>query len=174
LIDTPRFNDIYRSDVDILKEISTSLAITYREDIKLTSVIYMQSVLNPKVQRSGLRNLEIFNKLYREDPLKQVFLITSFWDEIELNEGVAREAQFRDIFWKGMTSTVSHMNRFYNTRESALNILEVLARQRPFVLQIQSEVVDDRREIIDTVAGRFLDEELSDLLRDFTEKLTTL
>jgi hypothetical protein len=41
LIDTPRFNDTYRSDVDILKEISTSLAITYRKDIKLTSVIYM-------------------------------------------------------------------------------------------------------------------------------------
>src|SRR5450432_3127451 len=73
-----------------------------------------------------------------------------------------------------MTSTDSHMNRFYNTRESALNILEVLARQRPFVLQIQSEVVDDKREIIDTVAGRFLDEELFDNLRDSTEKLTTL
>jgi superfamily I DNA/RNA helicase len=93
LIDTPGFNDTYRSDVDILKEISASLAITYRQNIKLVGVVFLQSILQPRMQGSAMRNLKMFDKLCGQGYLEKITLVSSFWDEVELDAGLHREAE---------------------------------------------------------------------------------
>jgi hypothetical protein len=173
LIDTPGFDDTYRSDVDILKEISASLAITYRQDIKLVGVVFLQSILQPRMQGSAMRNLKMFDKLCGQGYLEKITLVSSFWDEVELDAGLHREAELTQTFWRDSLAGGSRIARFENTRESAIRILEELAHSR-IVLKIQQEVVDQGYEVINTAAGQFLNKELVELRLEYEEKIVRL
>jgi predicted GTPase len=60
LVDTPGFDDTYRSDTDILKEIANWLSTAYEENIKLAGIIYLHRIEDVRLGGAAMRNLRMF------------------------------------------------------------------------------------------------------------------
>ena len=81
------------------------------------------------------------------------------WDEVSLDVGEARSYRlyrnlFKTVIYKG-----ARMVRHHNTVESAHDVVRMLAANRPMVLQIQRELVDEGKRIVDTAAGEVINRE---------------
>jgi len=182
LIDTPGFNDTTRSETEILKDIADWLDMTYRNPPhhKLTGIVYLQNIMDPKMYGSSLRNLKMFKDLCGENPLKNVVLVTTRW-------GIARKSEQEDVavkheqelatdpdFWAPLISRGARVARFEDTEDSALMILLSLAKFEPVVLQIQEELVDEAKNLIDTTAGNNVNEEALRLEKVYKEQIAQI
>ncbi|KAF7966177.1 hypothetical protein HWV62_39756 [Athelia sp. TMB] len=157
LVDTPGFDDIYLSDVDILIEISSWLNAMYTQRIKLTAIIYLHRISDIRMTGSAIRNMDLFQKLCGNRAARNVILVTTMWDEVDEEAGERREAELRDTFWRSMVAHGSQTARFSHTPESAWNILgSFTGHFRPVKLQIQEEMVDKGIPLSKTATGSFL------------------
>jgi hypothetical protein len=164
LIDTPGFNDTYKTEMEVLQEIAHWLADTYEQSTKLNGIIYLHSINNVKMEGSALRNLKMFRNLCGDDPLGNVILTTTFWTKVDDDTARRREKelQMTPDFWGRMLDKGSRMERFVD-RESALRIISSLLRKEPVPLQIQKEMVEQEKTLINTAAGQIVNEELARL-----------
>ena len=81
------------------------------------------------------------------------------WDEVPLDIGEARNYELYNNLFKMAIYKGARMVRHHNTVESAHDIIRMLAASRPVVLQIQRELVDEGKRIIDTAAGEAVNRE---------------
>lgn len=165
LIDTPGFDDTYKSDADVLKDLAYYLTKSYDRGIKLTGIIYLHPITHNRMTGTAFKNLRTFRKLCGTESMSAVVLVTTMWELVTpRSEGVKREQELRDEpdFWGTMQREGSTIVQHANTRESALAILATLVgRGRgTTVLDIQHEMVDLGRSLDDTEAGREVDREM--------------
>ncbi|PPJ53003.1 hypothetical protein CBER1_11216 [Cercospora berteroae] len=148
LIDTPGFNDTVRSEAEVLTAIANYMDFTYRNPphLKLSGIIYLQSIQDPRMYGSSLRNLKMFKDLCGESPMKNVVLATNRWEDARVT---GQEQQARD----------KEMMRCEDSHESALTIVRRFINNRPEVLQIQTELVEQSIPLIETKAGTTVNEE---------------
>jgi hypothetical protein len=182
LIDTPGFNDTLRGETEVLKDLADWLDITYRTSpkIKLSGIIYMQALTDRRIYGSTLRNLKMFRQLCGDQPLKNVIFTTTGWGEAEktgnLEKAVANEDQLRTDpdFWQPMINRGSRTARFEDTKDSALEIILSLVDKETVVLQIQHELADEDKNLVDTAAGAIVNEEIKKLEENYKKQLTEL
>lgn len=169
LIDTPGFNDTLRSETEVLKEIADWLDVTYRNNVRLTGIIYLQALTDRKMYGSSLRNLKMFRQLCGDNPLKNVVLATTGWGTAEKSGNLQKAADNENQletdpdFWEPLIKRGSTTARFTDTQESALEIIMSLAGRAPVTLQIQRELVEEEKNLIDTAAGTTVNEEMKKL-----------
>ena len=138
----------------------------------------MQALTDRKMYGSTLRNLKMFRQLCGDEPLKNVILTTTGWGVAEkvgeIGKAVLNEDQLRTDpdFWQPLIKRGSQMARFEDSKESALEIILKLVRKEPIVLQIQHELVDEEKDLIDTAAGATVNEELKKLEEKYKKQLT--
>ena len=113
----------------------------------------------------------MFRKLCGESTLKNVVLVTNMWNVDPHHVNVARESELSSKFFKPALDRGSQMVRHYNTLESAHDIIRKIVDNQPAVLQIQRELVDERKDIGDTAAGETVDRELRELARQHQAEL---
>ncbi|KAK7685303.1 hypothetical protein QCA50_011666 [Cerrena zonata] len=161
MIDTPGFDDSTRSDTDILRTIATYLADTYRSDRKLSGIIYMHRISDPRMSGISRRNFGMFRKLCGDNTLSSVVLVTNMWSQVSEDVGAARELQLQtdELLFKPVLDKGARMKRNYNTLDSARHILEELVGRGTVTLQIQEEVVMQNMGIEQTAAGVELEAE---------------
>jgi hypothetical protein len=182
LIDTPGFNDTLRSESEILKDIAGWLDYTFRNppQIKLTGIIYMQAITDRRMYGSTLRNLKMFKELCGESPLKNVVLVTTGWGAAklsgELDKAAGNEDQLRreQEFWKPLIQRGAQVARFEDTKDSALSVIMSLVGKEPQILQIQKELVMDNSDLINTSAGRVVNEEMKKLEDKYKRELAEI
>lgn len=164
LVDSPGFNDTYKSETQVLKEIAEWLGDSYEKKTKLSGIIYIHPIKNERMEGSAMRNLKMFRELCGESPLRNVVLVTSFWDQVERAVGERREVELKKTpnFWGRMIEKGSRVARFHG-RDSALSIVLGLANQTPLPLSIQQEMVEQGKPLIETAAGIVVNEELARL-----------
>ena len=184
LIDTPGFDDTSMSDTEILKMIAFFLAATYvpfdvcpfstfraellnryEEGSTLSGVIYVLRISDNRFGGITGRNFNMFRKLCGESTLKNVILVTNMWtrDPQDINE--ARERELSSKFLKTALDLGAQMVRHRDTIQSAHDIVRRIMKNQPVVLQIQRELVDERKSIINTAAGESVSNELKELIR---------
>ncbi|GAW24134.1 hypothetical protein ANO14919_137150 [Xylariales sp. No.14919] len=115
------------------------------------------------MQGSAKRNLLTFKELCGEKALSKVILATTMWDRVAETEGARREKELQDRpeFWRWMISKGSSCHRLDNTAESKKRIVHLLAdHDEPVATDIQTQLVDERRRLDQTSAGRELRSEL--------------
>ena len=179
LIDTPGFNDTYRSETEVLRDIADWLEYTYRipPHIKLTGIIYLQALTDRKMYGSSVRNLKMFRDLCGEKPLENVLLATTGWGVAEkagqMSQAVDKVDELRrdPDFWKPMIRRGATMARFEDSRDSALQMIMSLVGKNPTVLQIQEELVDEGKNLSETAAGNTVNEELKRLQEKYKKEL---
>ncbi|EKM58587.1 uncharacterized protein PHACADRAFT_253046 [Phanerochaete carnosa HHB-10118-sp] len=176
LVDTPGFDDTTVSDTDILKMIAAYLSSTYQSGYKLSGLIYMHRISDFRVGGISRRNLSMFRKLCGDETLKNVALVTNMWSEVTPERGAAREHELRtdDLLFAPVLQGGASMLRHDGTVAGAQAILAHLAGNRPRVLRIQRELVDEGKDITETAAGVELDRELAAMRKKHIEQLAEI
>ena len=164
MIDTPGFDDTNRSDTEVLREIATWLTDSYANGIKLHGILYLHRITDVRMQGSARKNLFMFKKLCGPNALKNVFLVTTMWEKVDFSEGCRRESQLVDTeeFWGWMKAQGSHIVRHQNNEDSARKILEqLMSSHSKVVLNIQQQMVEEKRTLDKTDAGIELESEIA-------------
>ncbi|KAL4886535.1 P-loop containing nucleoside triphosphate hydrolase protein [Aspergillus karnatakaensis] len=166
LIDTPGFNDTWRSDTEILKEISFILSQIYRKGMKLAGILYLHRISDNRVSGSTMKNIDLLEKMCGREALSRVFLVTTMWEWTQNGRLSHQEATTREFklaatseFWGRLCEHGSQVRRWPGDRQSAYSLIKELAAlndRRGLVTQIQRELVDEGKSLIDTAAGREL------------------
>lgn len=155
LVDTPGFDDTYKSDTEILRQIAYWLTAAYESRVKLSGIIYLHRIQDPRVTGTARKNLLMFQKLCGERGLGSVVLATTMWNAIPKATAEQHEAELKDGFWKTMIENGSKTFRHDEGSDSALKIIQYLIqKQRPVTLDIQRDMVDRGLQLNETAAGK--------------------
>ena len=151
-----------------IRRFSTSLTKPlnrYEEGSTLAGVIYIHRISDIRFGGITGRNFNLFRKLCGESTLKNVVLVTNMWGVDPQDISEAREEELSSNFFKPALERGAQMARHYNTPQSAHDIIRRIMGNRPVVLQIQRELVDEGKDIIGTAAGESINAELKELIR---------
>ncbi|PCH42102.1 nucleoside triphosphate hydrolase protein, partial [Wolfiporia cocos MD-104 SS10] len=164
-IDTPGFDDTYKSQADILKDIADFLEQTYEGGRKLTGVIYMHRISDVRVGGIARENFRLFKKICGRGAMKNVVIVTTMWDEVPEEVGARREQELasKSLFFKDALDDGAKMHRHCGQITTAQTSMSPFLRFLPETLQLQRELVDEMRVLPETTAGdelqRSLDEQ---------------
>jgi hypothetical protein len=90
LVDTPGFDDSYRSNQEVVEQVLEWLAEKRRKGVEFAGIIYVHSIMNPRMQGTAMQNLRMFRKLVGANNMSKV-VATSFWDQVDPPQGYERE-----------------------------------------------------------------------------------
>ncbi|KAF7507829.1 hypothetical protein GJ744_009993 [Endocarpon pusillum] len=178
LLDTPGFDDTYKTDSEVLQGVAEFLAFTYRKNMKLSGIIYLQRITDPRMTHGGRANLELFRALCGDDPLRKVTLATTFWGEMRnLHRAAEHEEELKSNpdYWGEMLAKKASMTQFHDTKDSAQNIIrDLLENEEKITLKIQEEMVDQKLGLIQTTAGETLKRELTEMAEQHEKQVQML
>jgi len=133
-------------------------------------VIFVHRISDNRFTGVAQRNFKMFRELCGDTSLKNVVLVTNMWGTVTPDVGEAREVELTNRFFKPALNKGAQMVRHQNTEKSAHNIIRMIMENRPAVLQIQRELVDERKNIINTAAGEAVNKELKEQIRKHQEE----
>ena len=145
----------------------------YENEILLSGLLYFHRISDNRMAGTPLKNLRMFEELCGKNACQHVIMITTMWDEVDEQMGIARERELKLNYWRWMLERGSTTNRFMQTRKSALRLIEPLidaANAKSSVL-LQQELVDMRTELPATSAGIRLFSEMEILVKRRQEVL---
>ncbi|RPA99843.1 hypothetical protein L873DRAFT_1737537 [Choiromyces venosus 120613-1] len=175
LVDTPGFNDTNRADTDVLKDICDWTSETYKKKRLISGIIYLHRISDVRMEGSALKNLRMFQKLCGPGALQNVLLTTTQWANVNPADGEFRENRLRnEDFWGGLIGKGATLQRFDGTRESGLELIHKLMSNTPKALDIQGQIVDQHMSILETDAGKTINEELIAREKKYKEELESL
>ncbi|KAJ6017100.1 P-loop containing nucleoside triphosphate hydrolase protein, partial [Penicillium sp. IBT 35674x] len=166
LVDTPGFDDTNRSDTEVLREIATWLTNSFTNKVMLNGIIYLHRITDRRMQGSAKKNFRMFKQLCGDEAAKNVILATTMWEEVVPTDGQKREAELivTPEFWGYMISKGSQAHRHMNTKESAMQLIDVFAtaklENRRVALRIQNEMVQEQKDLNETAAGKEVQSEI--------------
>ena len=117
------------------------------------------------------RNFKMFRELCGDSSLKNVILVTNMWGEVSKDIGEAREEELTTNFFKSALDKGAQLARHHNTVQSAHDIIRYVMKNKPAPLQIQRELVDEHKDIVDTAAGEAINKELNEKIRSHKAEL---
>ena len=178
LVDTPGFDDTTRSDTDVLKDIAFFLSTVYQNRVRLAGIVYLHRITDPRMGGSALKNLYMFQRLCGNKGLSSVILATTMWASLENTDagqeiGRKREEELRmPQFWGSMVDRGSEIVKHDGTKESAHSIISRLVdKGAQVVLDIQVQLVEQKKTLDETSAGQYLQKELLDARKRFEKDL---
>ena len=132
--------------------------------MKLAGVIYVHRISDDRFGGLAAKNFKMFRELCGEKTLKNVALMTNMWGRVTPEQGADRERQLRDKHFKAAIDKGAQLCRFTNTPESARAILRKVLKNRPAVLEIQRELIDEHKDIGQTRAGEELSRDIHGMI----------
>ena len=182
LIDTPGFDDNLgffddeiRSETEVLTRIASYFSKLYNANVKVDGIVYTFPITRSKIGSSEVRYLDTFFKLVGDEASSELVLVTSMWDLVgDWDIAEDREKGLRERFWKPLIDKGSKVCRLDHRRLAALQVLDVLLRRGEThgkVLQIQRELVDEKKTLDETEAGLQLSKEIRELQRACSKAL---
>ncbi|KAF3912204.1 hypothetical protein ABW21_db0209009 [Orbilia brochopaga] len=176
LLDTPGFDDTFVSAVDILDRIGASLLIlgtTY----KISGILYLHSIIEPRMTRSALKNLRLFKKIVGAKNLSKCCLVTTKWSKetTALTESRETELQTDKQFWQPLLKKGAHMVRFGDTKQSVLDTLEIVGADSGS--EFTPKLVEELKKgvpLAETAAGKEVDDNIEKVKSTRTLELAGL
>ncbi|KAI5799107.1 P-loop containing nucleoside triphosphate hydrolase protein, partial [Peziza echinospora] len=171
LIDTPGFDDTSRSETEVLQTISAYLAKAYYSKVYLNGIIYIHSILQPRMGGSDLRSVGILERLVGEKNMNNVLLVTNNWDALGNSEvGETREKELHNTpeFWGNLIKMGAHTARHRgDSYQSAHQLIDVFLNPDmnggtggSMKLLLQHELVDKQMRLEQTTVGDFINARL--------------
>lgn len=112
----------------------------------------------------SLKNFRTFRKLCGEQSLKNVVIMTNMWGSVDQQLGEQREQELLtqdDLGFKSALEKGAKMMRHDASAKSAADILKyILGHNSPTALQIQKEIVDEKKDVSQTAAADEIEREL--------------
>lgn len=137
----------------------------YRQGCLLKGILFLHRISDVRATGTARKSLRMLQELCGDEALQNLVLVTTFWGNVPQDVGEARERQLvsEETLFKPLLDRGAKIRRHKDTERSAHEILQLLldkGRQR-FPLKIQKELVDERKDILETAAGIALDKELA-------------
>ena len=132
----------------------------YSAGVTLAGVIYVHRISDDRFGGVATKNFRMFWKLCGEKTLMNVVLMTNMWGRVTPQQGVDREQQLRDDYFKAAIEKGAQLCRHTDTLESARAVLRIILGNQPAVLEIQRELIDEHKDIGQTGAGEELNKEI--------------
>lgn len=156
--------------MEVLKEIAFSLASLYKQGVKLAGLLYLHQITDRKMQSSTLKSLYMLKAVCGKSSFPNVVLVTMMWNVLEqsgvsFDLGVQRKKELwsNDNFWGLIEKGESHIVQHSGGLQSANSIVSLLVdKKSPMVLDIQRQMIDERKSLDETIAGKFVQKELFD------------
>ena len=121
------------------------------------------------------RNLLMFEELTGLRSAKNVVLVTTMWDKLNLeyqHEGDEREKGLKTKYWNTMIDHDAAVERFLNNSDSAWRIINnIVDRNKKAVLQFQEERVDRKKSLKETSAAQALHQDLNRMIERRNKKM---
>ncbi|KAI1291428.1 P-loop containing nucleoside triphosphate hydrolase protein [Xylaria venustula] len=140
----------------------------------LSGIIYLHPISDTRVTHHATKNLQMFQKLTGENNLKNVVLATSMWDKVSREEGLRRQQELKDKFWRVLLAFEAKAIPYAGTAESARSIAQILMANKPFFLQLQKEMGRDNKALRDTAAGQQVVAELAKMKEEHKRELADM
>lgn len=143
-----------------------------QQDRKLSGIIYVHRIIDPRMQGTALSNMNMFRRLCGSDCFPNVVLATSFWSEVDLTEGARRERELceTDEFWGQLVKKGSRVVRIGLDGKADQRLLLRIAQNKKVVFQAQQEMLDGRRNC-ETSAAQAANRNLSGWRQHFDARL---
>ena len=135
--------------------------VRYEHGIKLSGVIYIHRISDNRFTGISGRNFKMFRELCGESTLRNITLVTNMWGGVSQEAGMERERELITEFFKPALEKGARIARHHNTVQSAHDIIRRIIRNQPVPLQIQREIVDEGKDILNTAAGEAVNSELN-------------
>lgn len=177
LVDTPGFGDTYRSDEDVFLEIAYTLIKAYEFGIRVSGIVYLQSITDFRVTGTIRRSLEMLKSLCGPRALASVALVANRCGEIDLEtkEGRMQELESKSYFWKEFCDSGSKVFEVEGGREACLSVLDsIIERNQTYTLRFQEQVVNQNLKISDTDAGKVVFTSTSATVHELKDELASL
>ncbi|KAH8879930.1 hypothetical protein GQ53DRAFT_704915, partial [Thozetella sp. PMI_491] len=185
LVDTPGFNDTSRHDVGILQELAFFLARTYERGVPFGGIICLHRISDNRMSGSAVKNFALLQKICGRRAASRVVLATCLWDNVQVTKEDMQAALEREKelartrkFFGALLEDGSSMTRWTGDQNSALDIVQDLvaahAEEGPASLPLQRELVDEKKELYQTSAGRFMLENFTKLAQKSRQELQEL
>ncbi|WZH40986.1 P-loop containing nucleoside triphosphate hydrolase protein [Fusarium acuminatum] len=171
LIDTPGFNDTTRSDVETLEILATYLGASYANGVRIHGVLMLHPITNNRMSGSSLRYLAFLKAICGFESYRNLVIVTTMWPEEPSpagkqdlddreNELLTQQRFFGDLIAEGASlfRHYEHGHRdLHIQRISAQSIMTYILRKTDDhtmdVLQLQRELVDEKKTLAQTTAG---------------------
>ena len=133
--------------------------------MKLSGLIYLHRITDPRMGGASNRNLRIFRKICGEDALKNVVVVTTRWEDIQEKDIEAMRRREDDLmktkgdFFEPLIAAGARFLRHDNTFESARKIMDLILPNDPIALKIQVDMKNGVK-LEDTAAGSELTAEM--------------
>ena len=141
--------------------------LRYEKEINLAGIIYLHRITDNRMAGTPHRNLRMFAELCGDRAVQKVVLVTTMWDKKQRDPDtpVRREKELFDNYWKTMINFGASTARFLNSADSAWKIVDLILEQhKTEALLLQEELVDLKRALNETQAGKTLYSDLQRLL----------
>jgi hypothetical protein len=119
------------------------------------------------------KNTDIFEMVCGPGALKNVILVTTMWNTIDMATGSQREEELRTDFWQSMITSGSRIARFESTYQSAWKILNQFTGDA-LPLLLQKEMVEENKTLPQTTAGSAHFQWLRQLVTQFRDIFVAL
>ena len=134
----------------------------YEKGSKLAGVIYIHRISDIRFTGIAGRNFKMFRELCGDKTLRNVVLVTNMWTRDSHSNNEAREQELSSKFFKQVLDKGAQLIRHHDTAKSTHDIIRKIMVNHPLALQIQQELVDEHKGIIDTSAGQAVNRELNE------------
>ena len=178
LVDTPGFDDAYRTDKEVFADIVEWLKLTYESRKLLSGIVYLHPITRTRITKSSATSLDVFASLVGPDSLHNISLVTTMWDLLNDDiTGEKRERELHETFWNDLIQKGSITARFSGNRGSALLVLRRIAFDQRMAstsgaaLNIQKEMVDERKSLEATSAAEALTHRLDEMEHRYSKQL---
>jgi hypothetical protein len=114
---------------------------SYANEGKITGIIYLHEITQPRMRGSFRQNYDLFGKLCGNEAMANVVIATTKWDQISEEVAAMREKELKGKFWANILSLGCVTARYTNTHESAWDIVNLIIPKAPLpALLIQREL----------------------------------
>jgi hypothetical protein len=148
LVDTPGFDDTYKSDADVLNDISRFLSETYSTGTKLSGVIYLHSISNKRAPGLSSQSLHALRNLISDKTLGNVVLGTTHWDSVSQADRISLEDSLKSDAWKPFLEDGARIMRYVGGKASALDILDSFFEKKKAIMDIQRDLVNEGSRLL--------------------------
>jgi hypothetical protein len=175
LIDTPGFDDTDLKDADILEIIALYLTNTQNRQVRLSGILYLHRITDPRVGGTAIKNIRLFRGLVGNRSMNNVALVTTMWGLVDRQDGETRmnELVQTDDFWGRMIESGATSDKYDGTRRDGVRIIKRLLTKAPCILQIQAEM-ERGVTLNDTTAGREVHERIAELEAQHNHEIQNL
>ncbi|TEB22470.1 hypothetical protein FA13DRAFT_1757292 [Coprinellus micaceus] len=141
LIDTPGFDDSYKSEGGVLTIVADFLA--KEQGRRIRSILYLHRISDVRMTAAAKKNLQMFQRMVGASAFPNIIFVTTRWNEVNGLVAESRESELRSkaAYFKPMVEAGAQTMRYMRTPECTRTILRQALECSPVELAIQRQMV---------------------------------